>query len=144
MLNFTFLKEEQIWGDDALDVMKRYGTKVTETVLTVLLGGWVSDEGKGGYTISWSASSDGRGRERCVGFNGDKDYSDTDVRRISARPALPPSEASKISPSKARAGVNGVQIVEYGEYPQTVAGDETREKLERLHFIVIKYQILIY
>ena len=38
-MDFTFLTEDQIWGDDALEVMKRYGTKVAPTDLTVILGG---------------------------------------------------------------------------------------------------------
>ena len=41
-MDFTFLKEDQIWGKDALEVMKRYGTKVAPTDLTVILGGFVS------------------------------------------------------------------------------------------------------
>jgi len=46
---------------------------------------------------------------------------------------LPPSEASQISPSGERTLKSGIRVAEYGEYPQTVADDETCEKLERLH-----------
>ena len=31
-MDFTFLKEDQIWGDDALDVMKKYGTAVVRLI----------------------------------------------------------------------------------------------------------------
>lgn len=70
-LDFTFLKEDQIWGDDALDVMKRYGTKVAPTDLTVILGGWVTGDddrtSENDLTCaSWSASSLGNGDVRCV------------------------------------------------------------------------------
>ena len=136
-LNFTFLKEDQIWGDDALEVMKRYGTKVAPTDLTVILGGYVNGFDcrtlDGDLTCaSWSASSDGSEDVRCVYCLGDEDWRDTYDRGISARPVLPPSEASKISPSEARA-IDGIRVAEYGEYPQTVADERTSEKLERLY-----------
>jgi len=140
-LDFTLLKEDQIWGDDdgngQLDMMKKYGTAVAPTDLTVILGGWMT--GGGDRTSeddltcrSWSASSDGTGDVHCVYYRGDEDWYNADRRTISVRPALAPSEASKISPSEARS-VAGVRIVEYGEYPQTVADDVTRAKLERLY-----------
>ena len=136
-MDFTFLKEEQIWGDDALDVMKKYGTAVAPTDLTVLLGGVMNSAGgtktsEGETTCASRSASSWCGRVRCVSAEGDKSWYDTDVRRVSARPALPPSEASKISPSKARV-LSGIRVVEYGEYPQTVADERTSEKLERLH-----------
>ena len=137
-MDFTFLKEEQIWGDGALDVMKKYGTAVAPTDLTAILGGVMNSAGgtetfEGETTCaSWSASSDGCGYVRCVGYGGGKHWDDTNSRKISARPALPPSEASKISPSEARA-VAGIRVAEYGEYPQTVADERTSAKLERLH-----------
>jgi len=138
MLDFTFLKEDQIWGDDALDVMKKYGTAVAPTDLTVILGGYMT--GSGDHTseddptcASWSASSMAdESVVRCVDSEGDLGWDDTDTRRISARPALSPSEASKISPSIAGA-IAGIRVAEYGEYPQTVADKETSEKLEGLH-----------
>lgn len=136
-MDFTFLNADQIWGDGALDVMKRYGTKVAPTDLTVILGGYMT--GGGDRTseddltcASWSASSHRLEDVRCVYFGGVLRWGGTTERRISARPALPPSEASKISPSIARA-IAGIRVAEYGEYPQTVADDETCEKLERLH-----------
>ena len=137
-MDFTFLKENQIWGDDALDVMKKYGTAVAPTDLTAILGGVMSCAGgiktsEGETTCaSWSASSNVHKGVRCVHYKGDKNWNNTSKRRISARPALPPSEASKISPSEART-IAGIRVAEYGEYPQTVADERTSEKLERLH-----------
>ena len=137
MLDFTFLKEDQIWGDDALEVMKFYGMKVAPTDLTVILGGLMTHDdyhrtSEGDLTCaSWSASSSEIGSVRCVFYKGDKFLYKTDGRIITARPALPPSEASKISPSEARV-IDGIRVAEYGEYPQTVADERTGEKLERL------------
>lgn len=136
-MDFTFLKEEQIWGDDALDVIKRYGVKVAPTDLAVILGGYMTSEddrtSENDLTCaSWSASLGENASVRCVHCKGGKIWADTHICSISARPALPPSEASKISPSEARA-VAGIRVVEYGEYPQTVANEYTCERLERLY-----------
>lgn len=137
-MDFTFLKEDQIWGDDALEVIKNYGTLVAPTDLTAILGG-VMNSASGTRTsenditcASWSASSIGFGNVRCVSDRGAKGWTNTDKRRISARPALPPWEASKISPRKTGV-LSGIRVAEYGEYPQTVADEHTSAKLERLH-----------
>lgn len=137
-MNFTFLNEDQIWGDDALDVMKKYGTAVAPTDLTAILGGIMNSAGgtktsEGETTcLSWSVSSDKNGHVRCVLSEGDRYWSRTDERLISARPVLSSWEAFKTIPSVARF-IDAIPVVEYGEYPQTVADDETCEKLERLH-----------
>ena len=137
MLKFTFLAEDQIWGGDALEALKCYGTKVAPTDLTIILGGYRTD----GYDCtsendltcpSWTASSDGIADVRCVHYKGDKNWDNADKRIISARPALSPSEASKISLKNIHEGPNGVWIGEYGEYPQTVADKKTSAKLEKL------------
>jgi len=141
-LDFTLLTEEQIWGDNngngQLDVMKRYGTKVAPTDLAVLLGSYMTGgddrTSEGDLTCaSWSASSFWNGGVRCVCSEGGEDWNDALKREVSARPALPPSEASKISPSEARVLSSGIRVAEYGEYPQTVADERTSAKLERLH-----------
>lgn len=137
-MDFTFLKEDQIWGDGALEVMKRYGTKVAPTDLAVLLGAEMIDgddrTSEGDLTCeSWSASSS-EGHwlyVRCVSWGGQKGSGSKNSRKIAARPVLPPSEAWKISPSKVRT-IDGIRIAEYGEYPQTVADERTSERLEIL------------
>ena len=136
-MNSTFLKGYLIWGDDALEVMKRYGVRVAPTDLTVILGGRMTagDDrtSEGDLTCaSWSASSNEYGNVRCVNYKGDIYWNYTNSRKISARPALPQKEASKISPSIARA-IAGIRVAEYGEYPQTVADERTSNKLESLY-----------
>lgn len=136
-MDFTFLKKDQIWGDGALEVMMRYGTNVAPTDLTVILGGsMISDRPfKDDLTCnSWSASPSPfvYGGVDCVYYEGGTSMYETNRRTISARPALPPSEASKISPSEVRV-IAGIRVAKYGEYPQTVADERTSAKLERLH-----------
>ena len=137
-MDFTFLKEEQIWGDGALEVMKRYGTKVVPTDLALILGGSVyrgeDFTSEGDLTcISWTASSDLGDFVCTVCSDGQKRGEQAIRRATSARPVLPPSEASKISPSKLR-NIDGIWVAEYGEYPQTVADERTSERLEEMLF----------
>jgi hypothetical protein len=137
-IDITLLKEEQIWGDKALQVMKSYGTKVGMSDLGVLLGGAVS---KSDATTSdgqrtayvWSASSDGSGDVRAVTSNGDRNYDYPYQRLCGARPALPSSVTSSIRLSEAKPSrkISGVDVVEYGEYPQTIAEENITRELEQ-------------
>jgi hypothetical protein len=47
-IDITLLKEEQIWGDKALQAMKSYGTKTGMSDLAILLGGVVGNHHKTG------------------------------------------------------------------------------------------------
>ncbi len=137
-MDFTFLTEDQIWGRDALDVISRYGTKVEPTDLAVLLGGSVMLSDNVPSCPSWSASLDGHGIVRCVDSEGNRGWGGSDERRIAARPALSQSEffrKIKWDSDKTYRDSNEyyVTIYAYGEYPQTVADYNTREKLERMY-----------
>ena len=134
-LNFTFLEINQIWGDGALDVIKqRKGKNCDATDLTAILGGRVG--GSRYYDSRCSVLTASKNRHGDVELlsNGN-DFGwvhPEDSRCASARPALSPWGESKIKPTKTRTD-EGIQVVEYGEYPQTIADDCTSEKLEELH-----------
>ena len=137
-IDITLLKEEQIWGDKALQVMKSYGTKVGMSDLAVLIGGAVSSSNtttSDGQRTSfvWSASSYEDGSVRAVDSNGDRIYYYPSLRYCGARPALPSSVASSIRLSEAKPSkkISGVDVVEYGEYPQTIADDNITRELEQ-------------
>jgi hypothetical protein len=136
----TFLTDQQIWGDDQgkgqLQVMKAYGTKTGMSDLAIALGGYMStpktsDGQRTGFV--WSASSDADGDVRAVYDNGDRSLDDPNKRGCGARPALPSSVASSIRLSEAKPSrkISEVDVVEYGEYPQTIAPEEISEKLEK-------------
>ena len=66
MSDFTFLTEEQYFGNDKLEILEKRGTKAAITDFSVLLGGCVSDyhvdndsylEGRTGWY--WTKSDDG-------------------------------------------------------------------------------------
>jgi hypothetical protein len=134
-LNFTFLTIDQIWGDRALDVIKqRKGKNCDATDLTAILGGNVGGSRFHASRCSvFTASANKYGDVEILsnGLDGGWVHPE-ESRGISARPALSPWGESKIKPTKTRTE-EGIQVVEYGEYPQTVADDCTSKKLEELH-----------
>ena len=139
MSEFTFLTEEQIFGNDQLDIIKKYGTKCAITDFSILLGGYVSDyytsEGnsrKDRTSWWWTKSSDGANDARVVDYDGGSDWLNVDGRTGGARPALPYSSISSISSNGVR-GRNGILEVEYGEYPQTIVSEDFARTLERAY-----------
>ena len=142
MSNFTFLTQEQCFGSDKLDILKKRGTKAAITDFSVLLGGWVSSEhvendssleGRTGYY--WTKSDDGDNAARVVYATGHRNYYTVNIRRGGARPALPFSSISSI-PTNGESGKrakDGVLEVEYGYYPQKAASRDMQERLERAY-----------
>jgi len=132
----TFLTEDQIWGDKALQVIKSYGTKTGMSDLAIALGGYMgsntTSDGQRAGSV-WSASSGGFGHVRAVHFDGGRSDYEPLGRLVGARPALPSSVASSIKPSEARLTkkIGDVQVVEYGEYPQTIAAEGVNRELEQ-------------
>lgn len=122
----TFLTAEQIWGDKALDIMKRCGTTCMATDLAKILGAWVES---GQNADWWSASSDrGVGNVRCC---GDWFACMPLSSCLAGRPALPPSFTSSIRPSEARQWrkIEKFDVIQYGEYPQIAATAHEQSQL---------------
>jgi len=134
-LDFTLLTAEQIWGDKngngQLDVLKKYGTKVEPTDLTVLLG---SPSQRGSYTCcAWSTSDRQKTDVYCIGYDGAKGWVKPDVHAIPVRPALSPSETAELFPSNRKIDDSGAEIVEYGEYPQMIVNEQVGTQLEEVY-----------
>jgi hypothetical protein len=136
--NVTLLTHEQICDDKALQVIKSYGKKVGMSDLAVLIGGAVSSsnattsDGQRSARV-WSASSYDDGGVCAVNEDGDRNFSSPLRRDGGARPALPSSVASSIGLSEAKPSrkISGVDVVEYGEYPQTIADENITRELEQ-------------
>ena len=56
MNDFTFLTEEQIFGADQLEILKKRGTKAAVTDFSILLGAFFSDD----YHVDNDSSLEGR------------------------------------------------------------------------------------
>ena len=138
-MEITLLREEDIWGDRALEVIQAYGTKVGISDVAIALGTMMGSgtQNSAGVAsgLAWSASSNIYGHVRSVDSYGDKDYSfHPDNRKAAGCPALPFSTTSKIRLDNVRAmrlaNNKTVQICEYGYYPQTVAPKSVSQELE--------------
>ena len=140
MSDITFLEEKQIWGDNALEIFKKYGTKCAITDFSILLGGYVSsdDHTSEGTSMSdrtgwyWTRTDDGGNDARVVRKNGSSDYSSVILRVGGCRPALPYSSIKPISSNEVR-GSSGVLEVKYGEYPQMIENKLLSNTLEKLY-----------
>lgn len=137
--NFTFLTEEQCFGEDKLDIFKKRGIKAAITDFSVLLGGWLSgryvedDSSLEGRTGDyWTKSGDGNINACVVNVNGAWSSECVSKRSVGVRPALMFSSIDKIptnGESRKRAR-DGILEVEYGYYPQKAAPRDMQEKLE--------------
>lgn len=138
MNNFTFLTDEQIFGNDLLDIIKKYDTSCAITDFSILLGGHVSDyytsEGNSrkDRTGWWWTKSPFENNARVVFIGGSSYWRNVNQREGGARPALPYSSISRLSSNKVR-GSNGILEVEYGEYPQTIVSKKIARTLERAY-----------
>ena len=144
MSDFAFLTEEQCFGDDKLDILKKRGTKVAITDFSILLGGEVFDyyhidtdsslEGRTAYY--WTKSDDRDGDVRAVAASGKWSCTQpVSDRAYGARPALPFSEVSSIPTNgeSVKRAKDGVLEVEYGYYPQKAVSRDMQERLERAY-----------
>ena len=142
MSDFTFLTQEQCFGDDKLDILKIRGIKAALTDFSILLGAYVfsnhidngsSFEGRTGYYLT--KSDDGDNEPLVVDGDGDKGCTSIERRNGGARPALPFSSISSI-PTNGESGKrakDGVLEVEYGYYPQKAVSRDMQERLERAY-----------
>ena len=69
-MEVTFLREEDIWGDRALEVIQAYGTKVGISDVAIALGTCMGSGTKNSAGVAsglaWSASSNKTGNVRTV------------------------------------------------------------------------------
>ena len=77
-MKVTFLREEDIWGNNALEVMQAYGTKVGVSDVAIALGTCMGSGTKNSAGVAsgyaWSASSFRYVYVRTVLFYGDANY----------------------------------------------------------------------
>ena len=144
-MEVTLLTKDQIWGENALDVIKKYGTKTGCSDLMVLLGGesqwwcgyFCDDDPTYGV---WTASPQ-NGGVCCVNADGSMGRQSCDKYLLGTRPVLPLSETRQIYfISERRQKLdNGeiVEICEFGEYPQDIVSDKISGILEK-KFLCLK------
>ena len=143
MSKFTFLTEEQCFGDDKLDILEKRGTKAAISDFSILLGGEVyrdehieGDSSLAGRTGGyWTKSDNGEGDAHTVHAYGKRDYNLVYERRGGARPVLPFASIEKI-PTNGKSGrraKDGILEVEYGYYPQKAVSKDMQRRLEEAY-----------
>ena len=74
-MEVTFLREEDIWGDRALEVIQAYGTAVGISDVAIALGTMMGSGTKNSAGVAsgyaWSASSNTHDYVRAVDYDGD-------------------------------------------------------------------------
>lgn len=138
-LDFTFLTEDQTFGDNQLGILKKYGTKCAITDFAILLGGYVSDnyhtsEGenlkdRNGWWWLQTPNSD---KARVVYTDGNSYWNFVNRRDGGGRPVLPYSSISSILISDGEV-INEIFEVQYGEYPQTIVDENYSQELENAY-----------
>lgn len=146
-MDITLLTDKQIWGDDTgngrLQIMERYGPKTGISDFAILLGGDVSTSGN--KTIEgtrssyvWTASPNRslirHGDVFTVNSKGAMAATQISDSSFGTRPVLPSSVAIELGLCNATPTrrIAGVEVVEYGQYPQTIAPEQISTDLERI------------
>ena len=137
-MEITLLKEEDVWGDSALEVIQAYGTRTGISDVAIVLGACRGSRTKDSIGVpsglAWSASSSEIGLVRTVDLNGSGLGINPNKREAAGRPALLFPATSAIRPNNIKIITlqNGktVQICEYGAYPQTVVPESISQELE--------------
>ncbi len=139
MNEFTLLTKEQIYGDNQLDILKKYGIKCAITDFAILLGGSVTSEY---YTsngtmlkerASWYWTKSNHKNEIYVIHNyGGFDLNKTFIRHGGIRPVLPYSLISSKCLNQITTK-NNILEIEYGEYPQDIVSGDFAKILEKAY-----------
>ena len=132
MLDFTFLTEKQIFGENKLEIFNKRGTIASITDFAILSGGFCDDEFKKtfenrtGYYWTKTVSKDKS--VRVVSSDGKSKINIVNGRDVACRPALLYSSIKDICNNSVIAN-DGILEVTYGEYPQKVAPKELQSVL---------------
>lgn len=136
MRDFTFLPEEQLYGSNKLEVLKKRGSYATLTDFSIYLGAQVSETyNNEKFGIYWTKSDNGIGYVTTIEGNGACTHSIVNERDISIRPALSFSSIDSIpqNDKKGKKVEDGVFEVEYGYYPQNAVSKKLQQRLEKAY-----------
>ena len=137
MLDFTFLTEEQVFGANRLDIIRKRGAKCELTDFSIFSGGHGTgkpynngEQAEDDVACWWWLKTPYSKSVRTVLSFGSLHWNICYEGSGGARPAVSYSSISSLASNKVR-GLDGILEVEYGEYPQTIVSEEFSEILER-------------
>ncbi len=125
----TLLTKEQV---ENLDILKKYGIEADETDFYIIQYGIYLADGKGEYWTKTPRSDNSYG-VFIVSPYGNVNGSYAYDTHSGVRPVIPLSQIYRSKKELNKVLESNIDIVEYGEYPQTVADENLEEKLESLY-----------
>lgn len=139
MSDMTFLDYEQVFGENRLDILKKYGTSSSITDFAIFMGGSEFSRGHQTSTCWWTKTPYKNNSVHIASWaNNGTGLSPITKSNIGARPVLPYSQISHLV-SKRMRNSQGILEVNYGEYPQTIIYYDSsayyREGLHRGHIV---------
>ena len=133
MNNITILSNEQIFGEDRLDIFKKYGANATITDFAILLGGFNVSFGNSledRTSYYWTKSLEGDGHVRVIFNDATNIWGNPYERDNAIRLASQYSHINLISKDVV-SGSPTTSEIEYGEYPQKAVNKELKNSLEK-------------
>lgn len=136
--NFTFLTEDQIFGNNQLEILKNYGSKCVITDFSILLGGStfcnynadkIKSEGRNG--LWWTKTPIDHNQVKYIDLFGNVGKNVIYERSIGARPSITYSKIANLATTVRKD--NGIKEIEYGEYPQTIVDENYAYELEKAY-----------
>ncbi len=142
-IHLTLLDESQLWGDNRLEVIKRYGVQASITDFGVLTGGYRSSylihDGKAesseiNYAAAyWAKTINYAKHALVIHYSGGRSFYDYIYDRdIGVRPVLHlPTE--KLVNLPQQVDYEQIPVFFFGEYPTYVADESIAQKLDESH-----------
>ena len=128
--NMTLLTQNQVWGDNSIDLFKLAESNFRLAHITdfaLLLGGSNKD---GDYFTDWWVKNPYPSTlaEVAISSDGKPELVPATHRNVSVRPALPYSAIESVAHDQRYMG--RVKVVKFGEYPQTACSKKLSKLLE--------------
>ena len=127
-LEINLLSIEQIFRDEKY-IFDSYGYDISNTDLSILTGAYLyfGALARGWY---WTQNIRGNGKIGCINNKGEMVPTSSFLRRGTIRPVLSSTELLTNGTLKRDTTITGVDIVEFGEYPQYAAPSSMQQILE--------------
>ena len=127
-LEINLLSIEQIFRDEKY-IFDSYGYDISNTDLSILTGAYVyfGALARGWY---WTQNISGNEKIGCINNKGEMVPSSSFLRKGTIRPVLSSTELLTNGTLKRDTTITGVDIVEFGEYPQYAAPSSMQQILE--------------
>jgi len=135
MEKLTLLSEDQIVGDEKLEIFDKISPQATLTDLAILTGAKYADDDLSELDkrsgIYWTKTCDGDGAAKYITYSGEEGYTYVYNRGVGIRPVLSlTSLPMKLKIVETELNGKGIDVVELGNYPQKATSERMQLVLE--------------